>query len=315
MEPLVSVIIPVYNGANYVAEAIESALNQTYRNIEIIVVNDGSNDNGATEQVVSRYIDRIRYFKKANGGVSSALNLGIRNMRGQYFSWLSHDDKYTPDKVEKQIALLAEYDFRDDIVALCASRHMDKYSKPYGKSSCSFRHGQLVGPETALQELFREGSFNGCALMIPRAVFDRCGLFHEGLRFCQDYLMWIEIFLHRCSLVYSQDVCVYNRIHSAQVTQTRRDLFHKDSNELCSIILERVAEASTKELNLLLDYTINSAKYDNRQVVRACLEVGEKRGLFSKVQKLRVKCVLAYGRIRPWLRKVYYKVVKRVEVQ
>ena len=78
--PLVSIIIPVYNGANYMREAIDSALAQTYRNIEIIVVNDGSNDNGETERIALSYGDKIKYFHKENGGVSSALNLGIQNM-------------------------------------------------------------------------------------------------------------------------------------------------------------------------------------------------------------------------------------------
>ena len=82
--PKVSIIIPVYNGSNYLKEAIDSALEQTYKNIEIIVVNDGSRDNGATEKIVKSYGDRIRYYKKDNGGVSTALNLGIEKMTGEY---------------------------------------------------------------------------------------------------------------------------------------------------------------------------------------------------------------------------------------
>ena len=78
--PLVSIIIPVYNGANYLAEAIDSALAQTYNNVEVIVVNDGSNDNGATERVALSYGDKIKYFAKENGGVSSALKYGIEKM-------------------------------------------------------------------------------------------------------------------------------------------------------------------------------------------------------------------------------------------
>ena len=89
-KPLVSIIIPVYNGANYLREAIESALGQTYGNCEVLVINDGSNDHGETEREALKFGDRIRYFKKENGGVASALNLGIRKMRGEYFSWLSH---------------------------------------------------------------------------------------------------------------------------------------------------------------------------------------------------------------------------------
>ena len=92
--PLVSIVIPVYNGADYMREAIDSALSQTYPHIEVLVVNDGSTDSGATAAVARSYGDKIRYFEKKNGGVSSALNYGIRNMQGSYFSWLSHDDVY-----------------------------------------------------------------------------------------------------------------------------------------------------------------------------------------------------------------------------
>lgn len=85
MDPLVSIIIPVYNGSNYMREAIDSALAQTYSNIEIIVVNDGSNDDGETRNIALSYGDKIRYFEKENGGVSTALNLGIKNMGGIFF--------------------------------------------------------------------------------------------------------------------------------------------------------------------------------------------------------------------------------------
>ncbi len=90
--PKVSIIIPVYNGEKYVSLAIESALRQTYSNLEIIVVNDGSTDK--TDKICRSYGNKIRYIKKENGGVSTALNVGIDNMTGEYFSWLSHDDLY-----------------------------------------------------------------------------------------------------------------------------------------------------------------------------------------------------------------------------
>ena len=97
--PLVSIIIPVFNGSDYLAEAIDSALNQTYTNIEILVINDGSNDLERTKSIAHLYGEKIRYFEKKNGGVSSALNLGIKEMKGEYFSWLSHDDNFNDTKI------------------------------------------------------------------------------------------------------------------------------------------------------------------------------------------------------------------------
>ena len=98
--PRVSVVIPVYNGANFLGDAIDSALAQTWRDVEVIVVDDGSNDDGATADVARSYGDRIRYLRTDHGGVSSALNAGIRAMTGEYFAWLSHDDVYHPAKLE-----------------------------------------------------------------------------------------------------------------------------------------------------------------------------------------------------------------------
>ena len=98
--PLVSIVIPAYNASNYLADSINSALAQTYKNIEIIVVNDGSKDNGATRTVAESFGDKIHYFEKENGGSSSALNYGIKQMKGEWFSWLSHDDLYYPKKIE-----------------------------------------------------------------------------------------------------------------------------------------------------------------------------------------------------------------------
>jgi glycosyltransferase involved in cell wall biosynthesis len=106
MNPLVSIIIPVYNGFNYLKEAIESALGQTYENIEILVINDGSNDNNLTNNLAISFGEKIIYYEKENGGVASALNFGISKMNGEYFSWLSHDDIYKPEKIEKQISFI-----------------------------------------------------------------------------------------------------------------------------------------------------------------------------------------------------------------
>jgi len=97
-------------------EAIDSAIAQTYNNIEIIVVNDGSNDNGKTREIALSYGDKIRYFEKENGGVSTALNLGIKEMKGEYFSWLSHDDVYYPNKIERQVKELEGLDDKKTII-------------------------------------------------------------------------------------------------------------------------------------------------------------------------------------------------------
>ena len=152
--PLVSIVIPVYNGSNYMREAIDSALAQDYENKEIIVVNDGSTDGGATEEIALSYGDSIRYLHKENGGVSSALNLGIANMRGEYFSWLSHDDRYLPHKVSDIMSILEKYDNKS-IIGLCEEAHIDAESKRLGDipKRKRFALDRVAGPEEVLREL------------------------------------------------------------------------------------------------------------------------------------------------------------------
>jgi hypothetical protein len=107
MNPKVSIVIPVYHGSDYLRTAVDSALGQTYSKIEVIVVNDGSTDDGATRAVCLSYDDRIKYYEKTNGHVASALNFGIRHMSGEYFSWLSHDVYYQPERIALQVTALA----------------------------------------------------------------------------------------------------------------------------------------------------------------------------------------------------------------
>ncbi|HWK51423.1 MAG TPA: glycosyltransferase family A protein [Steroidobacter sp.] len=102
--PLVSVIIPTYNRAALLCEAIDTVLAQSYQNTEIIVIDDGSTDD--TTAAVQQYGDRIRYTRRPNAGVNAARNLGIKQARGEYLALLDSDDLWAPHKLELQVALL-----------------------------------------------------------------------------------------------------------------------------------------------------------------------------------------------------------------
>lgn len=185
--PLVSIVIPVYNGSNYMREAINSALAQTYDNCEVLVINDGSTDNGETERIALSYGNKIRYFSKTNGGVATALNLGIREMRGEYFSWLSHDDVYLPEKVEAQVAALSGLKNKESVIFCDIT-----YINAKGEKLYSLR----VPPEITKSPfcfLFERGGVHGCALLIPRATLLAAGLFPEKFPTTQDYELWFTL--------------------------------------------------------------------------------------------------------------------------
>lgn len=107
MSDLVSIIMPAYNAASFIEEAIHSVLQQSYSNWELIIINDGSQDD--TEAKILSFGDsRIRYFSQENQGVSAARNVGLANMRGDYFCFLDADDAYFPDSLEKRIQVLQQ---------------------------------------------------------------------------------------------------------------------------------------------------------------------------------------------------------------
>ncbi len=310
--PLVSIVIPVYNGANYMAQAIDSALAQTYDNIEIIVVNDGSKDDGATERIALSYGNKIRYFAKPNGGVSSALNYGIKQMKGEYFSWLSHDDMYLSEKIEHQIEALSKYDFDKSIIALCSASQINKDSEPIHSitNSKRFESNVIISWEEVLLDLLKNGAFNGCALLIPKNILLSVEPFDESLRFSQDALMWYRIFLAGYKLLYTEKKDVLGRVHNAQVTQTRRDLMHSDSKRICDMMLPSFLEKSTEQYNFLFAYAKRNAILNNCSVVSDCIKKGEKANLISFTDRVKLNIYLSYGHIRPMLRSLYHTIKK-----
>src|SRR5215471_9220074 len=104
--PLVSVVIPTYNRADYIGETIESVLQQTYSNIEIIVIDDGSTDN--TAQVVERFESRVRYVRQENAERGASRNHGLRLAQGEFISFLDSDDLWMPSKAAAAVSLLQE---------------------------------------------------------------------------------------------------------------------------------------------------------------------------------------------------------------
>lgn len=202
----VSIIIPFYN-CQYVDKAIESALGQTYQNVEIIVVDDGS-----TKYVekVQPYFSRVRYIKKGNGGTASALNMGIKNATGEYFSWLSSDDLYNPEKISKQVKLMKEVGA------------MVSYS-PYFIINSKGEAINLIkkyypNKKELIKTTLKYCPVNGCTVMTKMNVFSKVGLFDESLRYANDYDMWCRLILNY-EFYYLNEPLVLYRHHDQMGTK------------------------------------------------------------------------------------------------
>ena len=240
-EPVVSIVIPAYKAANYLAEAIDCSLAQTYPNIEIIVVNDGSPDDGATREVALRYGDKIRYFEKENGGSSTALNEGIRQMRGEWFSWLSHDDLYLPEKVQQQVeylqAVVEQGNKPEEYVLFTASDLIDKDGKIIRKSDKTaetVRAEQINGMADnrwLIADQIKRYSFHGCGCLVHKTVFDVVGMFDENLRLVNDIDLWLRIFMGGCRVRYLPQSLVQGRIHAKQVSRSIGFSYHNPEQD------------------------------------------------------------------------------------
>lgn len=214
-KPLVTIVIPVYNGSNYLREAIDSALGQTYERIEVLVVDDGSDDGGATEGIARSFGSRIRYIRKPNGGVATALNTAIEHMEGQYFSWLSHDDLYDPAKVAAQVGELARLQVEDAVV-YCGFHEVDARGRILATHVRAAPSGDVI---TEILETF----IHGCSLLVPKKCFEVAGLFNPALRSTQDNDMWLRIALAGFSFHFVPRALVLSRQHPDQGSRTMVD--------------------------------------------------------------------------------------------
>jgi glycosyltransferase involved in cell wall biosynthesis len=182
--PLISVLIPVYNGENYLRESIDSVLTQTLKDFELLVIDDGSKD--STWNIIESYGNQLKGFRKENGGVASALNLGIQKARGQWIAWLSHDDLFLPNKLERQIKFL---DNNPKYRACYTSYYViDEHGNPIRQ-----RNVPNYPNEQILRTLFGVCYINGSSMLIHRSCFDKIGLFNTDLRLTQDIEFWFRL--------------------------------------------------------------------------------------------------------------------------
>ena len=286
--PKVSIIIPVYNGSNCLSHAIDCALSQTYENLEVIVVNDGSTDGGKTEEIALSYGDRIRYFSKTNGGVSSALNFGIRNMTGEYFSWLSHDDGYSKTKVSDSVALLAAHQaIGKKVVAFTGGYYIDIHGDRLHNFHHYFDCDRLYTGRDVVDIMLNKGTLNGCCMLIPKCAFEEAGLFHENLRYSQDALMWYNIFLSGYGLVCDNLPNVMYRLHQNQTSQLRRDLYEHDALVIAELLAEPLLESDGTGA-LLRRYIKRLTKYECVEAVRYLCGFARENGCMGPKEELAI---------------------------
>lgn len=181
----VSVIIPAYNKADLTVKSVESVLEQTYGDIEIIVVDDGSTDE--TKSALSPYFGKIKYLYKENGGASSARNLGIQQATGEYIAFLDCDDVYFSEKIERCVGYLEtnpKFGFVHTPVYFIDEKGEILGKYPRLKKSPS---GHIA------KKLLSKNFVCNSTPLVRKSCFEKAGLFDETIFTPADWDMWIRL--------------------------------------------------------------------------------------------------------------------------
>lgn len=200
--PLVSVLIPCYNAEPYLADAIDSSLNQSYPNVEVIVVNDGSTD--GSERVAKGYGDRIVYLSQPNRGVSIARNNGLRVARGEFVILCDADDILLPDCVEKKLQPMLD----DPTVGLVAGwyREID----PEGRLIDRLPEKRKLRGGSPFYDVVHRNYGPPMGWMIRSEALERCGVFDPLMKHCEDWDLLIRI-MTRYRMAYVSEATAYYR--------------------------------------------------------------------------------------------------------
>ena len=211
MSPQVSVIIPTHNRLRMLYDAIDSVLSQTYRDFELIVVDDGSED-GTVEKIPARYGSAVRVVAQARRGVAAVRNLGVRCSRGRFLAFLDSDDLWRPRKLEIQMRLmppLARW-------RICQTEEIwirngvrvnpkKKHRKPSGDIFRASLDLCLVSPSAAL---------------MTRELFERMGGFDESFPVCEDYDLWLRIALDHPVYLIAEPLVIKRGGHADQLSRS-----------------------------------------------------------------------------------------------
>ena len=310
--PQVSVIIPAYNVADYIGEALDSVFRQTFTDYEAIVVNDGSPDTPRLEQVLQPYRDRIIYIVQENRGLSGARNTAIRAAKGTYVALLDADDIWEPDYLAVQLDYLQKHP-ECDLVS-CNARFFG--DETYGGQEYISVFPSR-GPVSFASLVTRKCNLF-VAVTARRDAILQVGLFDEGLRSCEDYDMWLRLAAAGARIGYHDKVLVrYRRRESSlsadpvwmaenniKVLEKMQRNFSADSGEWK--LLEQQRRKKQAEANYW-----NGRKAFARSDTTAALNYFRKAAEF--LRKPRLWAFIFFLRLTPGLMLKIFQLSKRVK--
>jgi glycosyltransferase involved in cell wall biosynthesis len=221
--PSVSVVVPAYGHADYISATLASVFQQTFRDFEIIVVNDGSPDN--TGEVVRPYVEagRIRYYEQKNAGQAAARNAGLRYARGEFIAYVDDDDLWPGDKLEWQVASLRAH---PTAVAAYGYAHLTGNGE-------NFRQPREAGPTGAIKESLLGGNFivSPGQVLIRASDLHAIGGFDEKIKGADDWDLWLRL-SERGHFKYEEHCALRYRCHAGNASRNTRALFESQMTVL-----------------------------------------------------------------------------------
>ena len=245
----VSIVIPVYNAEKYIEECVESALNQTYHDIEVIAIDDGST--GKSLEILKKYQDKIKIIVKKNGGTATALNTGIKVMTGEWFKWLSADDVLYPNAIEELIVETKNVKDPQKTIFYSNFHYIDSKSNIIADFiEPNYNNLDNFDLNVILLDHFVG---NGSTSLIHKSAFENHGLFDENLTFADDYEFWLRCcVLNNFSMHLIPKILVGYRIHLDQLTTKVKGKFHLQGKVIRKSILEKLHETDRQKYEIAL---------------------------------------------------------------
>ncbi len=211
-----SVIIPAYNVAQFIAETLESVFAQTYLNYEVIVVNDGSPDTEVFERALAPYLDRITYLKQENLGASVARNAGLRAARGEFVAFLDADDIWLPNYLTDQMKFIRER--KCDLACADAEFFGDPKSGRQTYMTLLMDSAPAASEVSFRELILAERSLITSGVVARLEPIIEVGLFDEALRNAQDFDLWLRLAHHGARLSYQRRVLLKYRCRADGLT-------------------------------------------------------------------------------------------------
>jgi glycosyltransferase involved in cell wall biosynthesis len=298
--PAVSVVIPAYNSAHYISQALDSVKAQTFTDYEVILVNDGSDDREELERIVQSHPLPVVYVSQENKGVSAARNAAIKIARGEFYAQLDADDQWTPDYLSVQLGIL---EANPDVVLVYPNATIIGDCSRVG---LEFMNISPSDGEVNFESLMRQQCVVMTCVTARMSAIRAAGMFDEELRSCEDFDLWLRIVKNVGRIVYHRQPLVLYRRHPDSLSSDRvwmiRHLlavFEKCIRTLNLTPSEREILDEQISFNRSLLHVFKGKRNLNTRQANAALEDFERANEYLHSRKL--KLVIFFLRYLPWL--------------